>query len=100
MVVHDLHVERVAVTPDEADAELVVHANRVLSVSISSQGLKTIARWHAQVVQTPRVVEVAELPPGHALDRLEPKHGSIPEQRLRVLAPKGPDHEAMILRTE
>jgi hypothetical protein len=49
MIVHDLYVVRVAVSPNEADAILIVDPNAVLSLAIPSQLLEPISRRDPEV---------------------------------------------------
>jgi hypothetical protein len=51
MVVSDLNIVRVAISPSEADTPLVVDADAVLTGSISPEPLKAIAWRDAQVLQ-------------------------------------------------
>jgi hypothetical protein len=45
MIVDNLHIIRVAVTPTEAHAPLVIDPNAVLSLTVSIEFLQPIARW-------------------------------------------------------
>jgi len=56
MVIGDLHIVRMALAPHEANAELIVDANAVLSLSVSLQSFQAISRQDGQVRQTPRTV--------------------------------------------
>jgi hypothetical protein len=47
MVVGDLNIPRIAIPPYETDTPSVVDANAVLSSTVASQSLKTIAGWCA-----------------------------------------------------
>jgi hypothetical protein len=47
VIVHDLHVKRVAVLPTEADAPLVVDADAPLALAVALEGLEPIA-WGAR----------------------------------------------------
>ena len=68
MVVDDLYVFSTRVCPAEAQAELVVDSDTVLTGSISSQFFKSITRRHAQIVQDARDLELSEFAQRHTLD--------------------------------
>jgi hypothetical protein len=52
MIVDELDVMRVALSPDEADAPLIVDADRVSPFPITQQRFEAISRRHAQVFKT------------------------------------------------
>ena len=64
MVVADLDVMRIAVDKPEADAPLSVHRDRVLPLSVVLERMQAIARWHLQVIQAGRQVDVFQLADG------------------------------------
>jgi hypothetical protein len=47
--------------PDEADAELIVHADRVLALAVALEGLQSIARRGSQILQRHGRLEVLKL---------------------------------------
>ena len=68
VVVDDFDVVRIPVTPDEADAPLVVDADAVLALPAPRQPLETVRRREPQVVDAVGIVQHAELPECHGLD--------------------------------
>jgi hypothetical protein len=62
VVLHDLHIERVAIAPNETDPSLIVDADAVLTCAVSSQALQTIARRRPQVIEGAGVLQLDELP--------------------------------------
>ena len=64
MVVHYLHVFGACFRPAKTDAPLIVDPDAVLAGSIALQSLQSIARWHTQIVQAARDIELPELTPG------------------------------------
>lgn len=62
MVVHDFDLRRAFQRPDEAHAELVVDADRVLPLAIAHERLKAIAGRRPQVAKIARGVEIAQFP--------------------------------------
>ena len=87
MVVDNFDELGIAPCPDEADPPLVIDANAVLAVAVTSKALKMVVRRDAEVGQCLGVVEHAQLPPGHLLDvaRQSPRHVAVPNP-LRLLA--------------
>src|SRR4051794_13823630 len=51
VIVHDLHVVRVPVAPDEADAIMIVDPNTVLAPSVASERLESVARECRQIAE-------------------------------------------------
>ena len=64
MVIHDLHVERIAVFPAKNDPPLVVDANRVKAFPITFESFSPIARGDSQIIELGRVVQEQQLSPG------------------------------------
>jgi hypothetical protein len=65
MVVSDLDVFWPTIGPDEADAVLLIDANRMLPVTISTQRFKPIPWRKAQTAERDRSIELVELPSCH-----------------------------------
>ena len=51
MLVGDFHLVGVALDPDEANAELIIHSDTVLTGAIASERLQPVARRHAEIGQ-------------------------------------------------
>jgi len=51
VIVDDLHVERVAVSPAKADPPLIVHADAVLPRAITREALQAVPWRNAKVLQ-------------------------------------------------
>jgi hypothetical protein len=58
VVIGDLYIISVAISPDKADSVLIVDANAVLAFTISRQGFEVIAREDRQIVQLTRAVQL------------------------------------------
>ena len=69
VVIDDFHVVRIAVTPAEADAPLVIDPNAVLSFAFAFERLQPVCRGNTQIVERGRGIEHAQLAPGDLLDR-------------------------------
>lgn len=77
MIVDDLHLVGVAITPDEADPPLRVDANAVLPPTSPNEFLET-GGWHTQILRRFGRVEEEQLPKGSLSQR--------PRKPLRWLA--------------
>jgi hypothetical protein len=64
VIVHDLYVVRVAVSPNEADAVLVVDPNAVLSLAISPQLLESITGRDPEIANVGGGVQYEKLAVG------------------------------------
>ena len=93
MVIDYLHVMRVAGSPDEADPELIIHANAVLAASIAAQRLKPVPRKDRQIPEFMRRIQLSEPPLGYASDTLEAARRPPGEEALRFLGLERPDHK-------
>jgi hypothetical protein len=51
MIVNDLDLVRVTISPPKADPPLIVEANTVLPDAIASKLLEAVPRWHPEIVQ-------------------------------------------------
>lgn len=81
MVIDDFHVICAAVFPPEADAPLIVDTEAVLALTAAFQGFEPVGRRNPQVVKSRRIVEHAQLAPGHLLDirRQSPGRHAAPD---------------------
>jgi hypothetical protein len=61
MIVNKLDVVSVPLAPDEADAPLLVDANRMLSAPVARKRLEPVSRRYAQVVKPRNRVEQKQL---------------------------------------
>src|SRR3990172_5602435 len=86
VIVHDLHLLRPGVGPDEAQPPLVVDADAVLPGAIALQRFEPICRRCAQIPQLRGVIEHLELASSHTLDIAEPRDASACKQRFCVRA--------------
>jgi hypothetical protein len=98
VVVHDLDVKGVTITPAEAHSPLVVYPYAALPLPRAAQRFESIAGRHAKIRQRPSPVKQQKLPPSNPLEGAETAHSLIPEQPLGVPAAKAPDHSVMLFR--
>jgi hypothetical protein len=98
MVVDDLDIMGVVTGPPEADAPLFVNPDAHLSGSTALQCLEPITRRVPQVVQSPRSVELAQLPQCTLLDvARKPSAGLSMPDALGLFAPERSDHDNPII---
>jgi hypothetical protein len=51
MVVHNLDITGIALSPHKTNPPLIVNSNAVLPLSISTQGFQAVSWWNAQIIQ-------------------------------------------------
>jgi len=56
MVIYNLDIVGIAISPNEADAPLFINANAMLTNAISGQLLEAICRWNAQIIERLRAM--------------------------------------------
>jgi hypothetical protein len=82
MIVDNLHVIGVTVTPHKTDAPLLVHTDAVLSLAIVRQGLESIARRHAQGLKNRGRMKLFQLARGYPLYILWQFARELPAENL------------------
>ena len=98
MIIDDLHLVSVTLSPLETDAPLIVNSDAVLTPTVTMKFLQTIAGRDAQVLQRLRVVQHYELAPRGVLDALKAWTALAVEERFRVFAPERLYHKWNLLR--
>lgn len=98
VVVDDLDVIGAAVSPDEAEAELIVDPDAVLAAAIPGEGLKAVPGWDSEIVQGLGHLQLTQLAPGHLLEGDEPPDAGTVGEGLGVRTAERPDHQAMVTR--
>jgi hypothetical protein len=76
----------IAITPCETDTPPVIDADAVRSGTTTLQCFQPVSWRNAKILQSPRLMEVQELPSGGAFDRLKSADRAIAEKCLGVLA--------------
>src|SRR5215469_560582 len=51
VVVHNLNVKRIGISPNEAQPIAIIDSNTVLAFSVSSQCFESIPAWNRQIVK-------------------------------------------------
>jgi hypothetical protein len=92
VAVDDFDIGRTLLGPREADAPLIIDADRVLTASVSRERFETVRRRRAQVTEVTRMVEHVKLSQCLFLDPAESFHESAHPQALGGTIAKRPDH--------
>jgi hypothetical protein len=98
VVVHDLDVVGISVTPHKTKTPLVVDPDTVLPLPLAAQGFQTVPRRCCQIAQLRGAVQLAKLSTGDPFD------GSKATTRLPVVKSPGfraterPDHLSILYR--
>jgi hypothetical protein len=99
MIIDDLDLMRVAVAPDEADAPLIVDADRPFAFPVPPQRLKPIAGRHPQILELLRVMQDEQLSTGLPLDPTKSGDIEVVEETFRSGVPKRSDHARSMIVT-
>lgn len=97
VIVHDLNVQRAFRCPQEADAELIVNADAMLSGALSFQSFQPIARRYAEIIESSGPVQHCQLAHGNGFDVRKAFDAFAAEQALRIGTLEGPDRHKQIL---
>lgn len=92
MVVHDFHLIRISIFPQEADTPLIVDPDTVLTLSIAAQRLQAIPRRNRQVTKLGCGMDLRQLPLSDAHKALKTPHVLTVVHFLRVGTPERFDH--------
>ena len=93
MVVDDLHVIGIAVSPFEADAPLIVDPYAVLTSATTFELLQSIRGWTTEIGKSARVIDHPEFPKSDLLDISRQAAGCLPrEDPRRFLVAEGDNH--------
>ena len=96
VVVDDLHLRRTIVGPTEADPELVIDSEAVLTSPITSQRFQPIARRRSKEIEGLRSVEHRELARRDGRDRRELPRSAGLEEAPRFRATEALYHGAIV----
>ncbi len=91
VVIHNLNVKRIAVTPGEADAPLVVDPHAVCPGAITLEQFKLVSRRRAEIIQPPGLMQVQELPPRSPFDGLQSADHAVLKESRSIRAFERPD---------
>ena len=66
MIVHNLDIGRTGRSPAKDNAPLIVHPDRMESISPTLQSLQPVARRNREIFDTEGAIHLDELPKGNA----------------------------------
>ncbi len=98
VVVNDLDIFGADGRPSEANAELVVDPDAVLTGPVTLERLEPITRRNSQVFQAARDLQLPDLPSSRGLDTIESPDASTFRKGLRLRALERDDHSGIITR--
>lgn len=82
---------RIAVTPREADAPLVINPNAVRPRAITLTLFKLVSRGNAKIVKPSCLMQVQQFPPPSPFNRLKSTDHAVLKERLGISALDRPD---------
>jgi hypothetical protein len=95
MVINDLHVIDVTLTPFKTNAPLVIDANTVLALTVAGQFFEVVGWWYTQILQCVCAIKELKLPPRTTLNVLRQLARELaPKQLCGFFVLKALDHEA------
>jgi hypothetical protein len=98
VIVRHFDIVGIAVGEPEADPPLVVDGDGVVSLAVSAEPVKAVARRSPEIVQACRQIDVLELPSRSPQDiRRQPPRPTRCEERFGVLVRKGLDHPRNVI---
>ena len=92
MIVNNLDILGTRSRPAEADAELIVHPDTVLTFPVSFECFKSVTGRNTEILQSSRDLQLAQLTPSGALDLLKPLDPPTASERLSIGIPERYDH--------
>ena len=94
MIVDDLDLPSVAITPDKADTPLLVDANAMVPKSVATKSFQPVARRDSQIIKATSRIDCKQPGTGPLLDlHGEPANSIASEDSRSALTGKGFDHE-------
>ena len=98
MVVHNLDVFSARGGPAEAETILVVDTDAMLTGAVALEGLESVARRHAKVVEPPRDLQLPKLASCDGLDASKPLDPPPMRDALGDSVPERHDHDGIVTR--
>ena len=92
MVVDDLHIVGISVTPDKADAPLIVDANAVLPSAVTFERFQVITRGRGQITKLRGNIQLPEFPLRHPLEGPKPLEAQPGMKQLGLFQPERLNH--------
>jgi hypothetical protein len=92
MVINDLDVVDISLSPGEASPPLVIDPATMLPLAVAFQGLEPVAWRDLQVLERFGAMEIQELPPRDSLKAPKLRDLQVSKQGFSVPGSKGADH--------
>jgi len=96
MIIHNLNVIGVPVSPNKTDTPLLVDPNAVLPFPVSVERLQPIVRRRCQVPQISGNIQLAKLSLGYSLNTAKSLHPLTGMEPLRLPRPERLDHNRIL----
>ena len=96
MVIHNLDVLSASIRPVEAHAELIVNAHAVLTGTITSKGLQSVAWRNTKVFQSPRDFKLPKFSARYDSDAGKSFNPLALRDGFCVGTPEGMDHKPIV----
>jgi hypothetical protein len=92
MIIDDLNIKCVRITPDKTDPPFIIDADAVLAPPVGRKGLQAVSRWRRKIAKFRRAVQLAQFPAGDAFEGGKAWYALAVKERAGVAAAEGPDH--------
>ncbi len=92
MIIDDLDVIAVTITPDETDSPLLVDADGMLPLPVSVQGFQLVSRRKGEHTQLRRRMQLQQLPQRNPLERPKSPKMLVLKQLLGLFRGEALDH--------
>ena len=93
MIINNLDLEGIAVSPAKTDSPLVIDANTVLAGAVAFELLQAVAGWDPEIVELLGGIHDAELPEHESVEFGRKASDAFAlEQSLRVAIGEAQDH--------
>ncbi len=97
VIVHDLNFKCITGLPYEADSELIIHADAVLTFPISLERFQPVTRWYPKVLQRLRTMEHPQLSERYPMHTLREAFRSLTAKKpLRIGTGETLNHDGIL----
>jgi hypothetical protein len=96
MVINNFDIFRTSFGPAEANPDLPVDSNAVLTLAVTMQWLQHISRRYFKIIQLACSLELPNFPQGNSLKIDEASNAASACQLLGILTPERYDHSRVM----
>jgi hypothetical protein len=96
MVINDLDLVDISLSPGEANPPLVIDPDIMLPLAVAFQSLKPVAWRNLQVLEKFGAMEIQELPPRDSLKVPKARDIQVSKQNFSVPGSKGANHASSV----